>query len=353
MIKACAYGEISLKLKPENNTLFTSLPQKLNFFISCPEAYFLSNLTNFKNSAILVSAIHDDFLKDLIFRQLNKFKIKTSNIILSKKGRNPIIFEDSDNNFIKKNIIDRKLSLIDNFEFDEYYFKNIFLKCNHFHISAITPSLSNKAMYNSIRALRLAKEMDIETSCNINFNPNLWNYKTGYNKVDPDRIITEIGNYCDYLTGNIEDITKIFNFEAGNNINYNISNYENILLNFSKRFPHAKSVAMIITENNNNIINIGSVLYLREINQFYFSPNNYNKFKFFKVKKINDDNGITAAFTAGLVCGLNKYKSPQQALDFALSNSILKYNFKGGFNYSSLEEVKQVMNKLKTKQIFI
>ncbi len=350
MIKACAYGEISLKFKPDDNNLFSSLPQKLNFYISSQEAYFLSNLTNFKNSGILVSALHDDFLKDLIFRQLNKFKIKTSNIILSKKGRNSIIFEDSENNFVKKSLIDRKLSLIDNFDFEEYYFKNIFSKCSHFHVSATTPSLSNKAMYNSVRALRLAKEMELETSCNINYNPNLWNYKTGFNKVDPERIISEIGNYCDYITGDIEDVTKIFKFEADNN-NNEISYYENILLNLSKRFPHAKAVALLIRENNNHTINLGSVLYLREINQFYFSPNNFNKFKFFKVKKINDDSGVTAAFSAGLVYGLNKYKSFQYALDFALSNSILKYNFKGGFNYSSIEEIKQVMYKLKTKQI--
>ncbi|MBN2547144.1 MAG: hypothetical protein JXB50_15185 [Spirochaetes bacterium] len=352
MIKACAYGEISLKFNPDENTSFSSIPQKLNFFVSSPEAYFLSNITNFKNKATLITAVHDDFLKDLIFRQLNMFKINTSNIILSKKGRNPIIFEDSNQNFLKKIHFDRKSSLIDTFDFEEYNFKNTFLKCNHFHISAITPSLSNKAMYNCIRALRLAKEMELETSCNLNFNSNFWNYKTGYNKIDPERIITEIGNYCDFLSGDIEDIKKIFNFETGNNTNYNLSHYENILLNLSKRFPHAKVAAIIISKNSNDMINFGSVLYIREINQFYFSPNNVNKFKFFKVKKTNDINGIKEAFSAGLVYGLNKYKSPQHALDFALSNSILKYNYKSGFNYSSLEEIKLLMNKIKTKQIY-
>lgn len=350
MIKASSFTEIFLTLSQTSNHGFLKFPDKLNLNLYSNELFFLSNIVAFKGKSFILSALPKNFISDAILRKLNEFKIDTTGIILSKKGKNPFIFCNEENDLSKEYIINRKGSLLDKFPFDELDFSKLFQKSTNFHISATMLSLSYELMQKVINAIKLAKQMELETSFDFVYNKDLWKYKIAFEKVQPINIIFEAASYCDFLTGTIDDVEKIFEFDERLD---KVSRYENILLSLSKNFPHAKAVAILITKNDNfNQLNLGAAMYIRQLNQFYFSPNFYNKLKFFKIPYKSNLKGISSAFASGIIYGFKKFGAPQLALDWALANSILKTRFNDGFNYTKLSEIEAFINKLKTRKMY-
>ena len=105
------------------------------------------------------------------------------------------------------------------------------------------------------------------------------------------------------------------------------------------------------TKSNNSTNNIGGVLYIRETNQFFFSPNIFNKFEPITIDSTYFESGEREAFYSGLIFGLKKYKGIQHALDFAVSSTLLKYTHLGDINYSNVNEVNQFMQSSKFRRM--
>ncbi|HPO50487.1 MAG TPA: PfkB family carbohydrate kinase, partial [Spirochaetota bacterium] len=123
----------------------------------------------------------------------------------------------------------------------------------------------------------------------------------------------------------------------------NLIYYENLLLQISKRFPHIKIIALSIRKSLSASSNfLGAVLYKRETNQFYFSPNSGGNYETVRLEPINDRVGSGDAFAAGFIYALSKYDNLQETLDFALASSILKHTYKGDFNYATVKEVEDI-----------
>lgn len=346
MLRVCAFGEIMARFIPSKKVVFETLPKDLEFSFGGSEANFLSNISNFGGRSYFISALPDNYLGRSCLKYLNAFNINNSNVKISKKGRMGLYFiEEGFGTRASEVLYDRKGSSINYYNFEDYDFGSVFKKCDHYHISGISAALSEKVMHVILNSARLAKEMGLTVSCDLNFRNKLWNYKIRGEKVDPGRIISEVAIYCDYLFGNEMDIQKYFDFDIKNNeYKYeqdDIVYYENLLLRLSQMFPHNKLIALSLRKSLNANANfIGGVLYIRETNQFYFSPNDYNKYKPHLVEPICDRVGSGDAFSAGMVYGLNKFDQTQVVLDFAVASSVLKHSYRGDFNYASLKDVR-------------
>jgi 2-dehydro-3-deoxygluconokinase len=315
---------------------------------------FLANLSNLGVKTFFVSALPDNKLGLSALKQLDKFRINHRYVQLLKKGRMGIYFVEHGVGTRPSYVIyDRKNSTVNYFDFSDYNFIETFKKCNHYHLSGITPALSKNMMITSVRSVRLAKELGLEVSCDLNYRSSLWKYHINQKRVDPENVISEICSYCDYLTGNASDIQKIFNIEFENNFNNdNIVYYQNLLLQISKRFPHIKIIAVTIHKSVGTYENyIGSCAYKRETNQFFFSPNKNNIYKPFLIDTIVDRIGSEDAFSSGFIYGLKKYNKIQNALDFGLACSVLKHSYLGDFNHASVNEIKSFLKGDHPKKI--
>ena len=123
--------------------------------------------------------------------------------------------------------------------------------------------------FNDPDKARLAKEIGLEVSCDLNYRSKLWDYKINDEKVDPDRVMSEIAVYCDYLFGNETDIQSFFKIDfRKKEYEYeqdDLAYYENLLLAVSKRFPHIKIIALSIRKSiNANTNYMGGILYIRD-----------------------------------------------------------------------------------------
>ena len=160
MLKVCAFGEMMIRLVPLNKAVFASLPENVEFSFGGSEINFLANISNLGGKAFFISAMPNNSLANAALRQLDKFKINRNYVKLSNKGRMGIYFvEEGIANRPSFVIYDRKWSTINLFKFEDYQFNKVFAKTDIFHISGITPALSENVMYCIVRSARLAKEM--------------------------------------------------------------------------------------------------------------------------------------------------------------------------------------------------
>ncbi|HOV13684.1 MAG TPA: sugar kinase [Spirochaetota bacterium] len=349
-MRVSAFGELMVRITPKNYSSFLSLPNEVNFGFGGAEANFLSNLSNFGIKSFFISALPKNPIGYAALNELNKFGINTKYIRMKDKGRMGLYYCEEGVGSRATNITyDRKDSAINKLDFEDYNFKKVFEKTQHYHISGITPAISEKAMFVSLKSVRLAKDMGLKVSCDLNYRSKLWNYKLRGKPVDKEKVMSELLQYCDYVFGNEIDLQSFFKIDVSKK-EYQLEKddlvyYENLLLQISKRFPHIKIIALSIRKSENASSNyLGGVLYKRETNQFYFSPNIEGKFKMTKLEPINDRIGSGDAFSAGFIYGLTKYDNLQNVLDFALYSSVLKHTYKGDFNYAKIEEVEEMVS---------
>ncbi|OHD19751.1 MAG: hypothetical protein A2086_11440 [Spirochaetes bacterium GWD1_27_9] len=349
MIKICAFGELMVRLTANNKSTFSSLPEFVEFSYGGAEANFLANYANLGGDSYFISVIPNNTLGIASLRQLAKFNINYDFVKKIDRGRMGIYFvEEGIANRGSVVTYDRKDSSINYLKFEDYDFHDIFSQVEHFHISGITPAISENAMYAAIRSVRLAKEMGLTVSCDLNYRSKLWNYNLRDKKIDPELVMSEIASYCDYIFGNETDIQQFFKIDIRKKEylyeNQDLVYYENLLLQLSKRFPQTNIIALSIRNSKNSSINyMGGVLYKRETNQFYFSQNIDGDFEEYLIDPVVDRIGSGDAFSSGFIFALNKYESLQDTLDFAVASSVLKHSYRGDFSYATLADIEDLM----------
>ena len=343
MIKVCSFGEIFIKLASSKDKVFAALPDKIDFSFYSPEVDFLVNIANLGGRPYFISSLPLNYIGDSALRFLDRFRINRDYVKLMKNGRMSINFIEN-SNFCKmtKFIYERQSSTIDNLKAEDIPFQTIFSKTNHYHISGFTSGLSKETMNTIVFSARIAKEIGLEVSCNLNYNQHFWKYEVNGEKVNSKEIISDLAVYCDYLFFNEIDIREYFGIDIRKKENDKdqLAYYQNLLLKVSKMFPNIKIVVLYINNYcSHGFREIGGALYLRETNQFFFSPNIFNKFRPVEIKTPPNKNGGIEAFSAGFIFSLKKYKNLQHVLDFAVASSVLKYSYNGDYNYNTFEKV--------------
>lgn len=352
MIKICAFGEILIRLTPGTNAPFSSLPQTVEFTFGGSEVNFLAHAAGLGAPTSLITAIPGTFIGNAALRYLHKCNINTKYVTITDQGRLGIYFREEGTALRPSDVLyDREHTTVNAINFEDFPFIEAFSNNDLFHISGITPALSEKSMYTALRSVRLAKEMGLEVSCDLNYQNNLWHYLISDEKPNIEKVMQEIAAYCDYLVGTEADYLDIFNISLKDkhykNHDDKIVYYQNLLLQVSKRFPHIKKIAVSIRDTiNADAHYIGAALYKRETNQFFFSPNVHNKFVPYLVQPIIDAGGTGDAFCSGLIIGLHRFEDEklQQVLDFATASCVLKHTYRGDMSYATSDLIQSLMH---------
>lgn len=197
--------------------------------------------------------------------------------------------------------------------------------------------LSQKAADECLKAIKVANELGVTVSCDINYRGNLWNYGKNASEVMPALV-----EGCDLIMGNEEDCEKVFAikpkyFDAANTQgNINQSTFESVCQQMMARFPRCKKMAVTlrgaINANHNTWCGI-----LYDGKQLYQSVK-------YDITDIVDRVGGGDSFMGGLIYGLLHYEDNKKALDFATAASAYKHTLKGDFNWATVEEVEALMS---------
>jgi 2-dehydro-3-deoxygluconokinase len=235
-------------------------------------------------------------------------------------------------------IYDRAGSAIANLKPGELEWEAIFKGATWFHISGITPALSQSAADLSLLAVQKAKEHGLTVSCDYNHRKNLWKY----GKKAPE-VMNAIVSMVDVGIANEEDCQKALGIaveDGGGEKDVidgalNIEKYRALSEKVLKAFPNLKMQAITLRESYSADHNGWSGC-LHDRKEFSVGPH-------YDIPNIVDRVGSGDAFAAGLIHGLLSRKSHADALGFAVAAACLKHTIPGDINRVSVNEVNQLL----------
>ena len=213
--------------------------------------------------------------------------------------------------------------------------ETVFKEAKWFHFSGITPALSESAADVCLEALKVAKELNVNVSCDLNYRSKLWKWEKNAVEVMPELI-----NYCDVIIGNEEDAEKTLGVKAPETDiktgKIKSENYKFVCEELANQYSNVKTIAFTLRGSLSASHNTWSGVLWND-HKFYTGVT-------YDLNPIVDRLGGGDSFSAGIILGLSKFgENYQKCLDFALAASCLKHSIQDDFNLVSIDEVMRLM----------
>ena len=311
-MKYLTFGEIMLRLRaPGHERFFQSNRMEATF--GGGEANVAVSLANYGEDAAYLTVLPENTLGDECVKELRRFGVDTKRIQRGK-GRMGIYFlEAGANQLPSKVVYDREYSAISLAKPGDIDWDKAFEGIGWFHITGITPAISESAMELSLESVKEAKQRGITVSCDLNYRKNLWKYGKKASEV-----MRELAKYVDVESG---ELSREKYKELGDKV--------------LAAYPEMKMIAITLRESHSADWN-GWAACLNDREHFYVS-------KKYEIRDIIDRVGGGDSFAGGLIYGLNHYEDKQSALEFAVAASCLKHSVIGDFNRVSASDVEKLM----------
>lgn len=331
------FGEIMLRLKAPGFDRFFQSPL-LEATFGGGEGNVALSLAHFGLDTVFVTALPKNPLADACIRFLRGYGVNTS-LILRQGERMGIYFLEEGANQRPSNVVyDRAHSAVATAQPDDFDWDKILDGASWFHLTGITPALSQSAADLSLAAVRAAKARGITVSCDYNYRAKLWKY----GKSAPE-VMGELVQYVDVGIANEEDCQKSLGVtlaegdwaHAVTRGDLDTNRYRTLSEKMFATFPNLKYQAITLRESFSASHNGWSAcLYNGE--QFYVSRR-------YDITDIVDRVGGGDSFAAGLIYGLSTGLREEDALNFAVAASCLKHSISGDMNLVTVSEVKKLM----------
>lgn len=328
------FGEIMLRLAPPGYERLMMSPMLVATF-GGGEANVAVSVANYGLPARYVTALPDNPVTDAFVYQMRGFGIDTS-FIKRSAGRFGIYFvEPGANQRPSKVVYDRANSSIALAKPGDLDWQAIFADAGWFHVTGITPALSQSAADLSIEAAKAAQALGVPVSCDLNYRKNLWKYGKSAQEV-----MSELVLHVDYAIANEEDCQKALGVKIDVDVHsgkLDSAQYEKLAEKVLAAYPNLKAIAITLRESFSASHNGWSAcMHNRE--RFMLS-------RHYDITHIVDRVGGGDSFGGGLIYGLMSLPSHEEALEFATAASCLKHSVPGDFNRFTKAEVESLLKE--------
>ena len=335
--RVVTFGEIMLRLKsPGHERLLQSAMLEATF--GGGEANVAESLANYGIDVAYVTTLPRNSIADACIKFLKGLGVDTSLIVRGGDRMGVYYVEAGTNQRASLVIYDRagsSISTVDNKAFD---WDSIFSGATWFHITGITPAISQNAADVTLNAVSIAKKKGLTISCDYNYRKNLWKY--GKNAAE---VMSELVEYVDVGIANEEDcqlalgitvdeITWESDIQKGT---LNIDKYRALCEAVLDRFPNLKMQAITLRHSYSADHNGWSGCF-HDRQEFYIGPH-------YEINDIVDRVGSGDAFSGGLIYGLVSGMDHLSALHFAVAASCLKHTIPGDTNRVTIDEVMRLL----------
>ena len=333
MGKYVTFGEIMLRLKSPGHERFFQSPS-LEATFGGGESNVAVALANYGLDAKFVTALPDNDIAEACIRELRGFGVDVSGIRRSGSRMGAYFLECGANQRPSKVVYDREHSAIAESAPGDFAWETIFSGAKWFHITGITPALTQSAADVSLDAVKAAKAAGVTVSCDFNYRGKLWQYGRSAPEVMQDLV-----KYVDVGIANEEDCQKSLGISVDVNVRtgeLDTAKYEALSQKVLEIYPAMAMIAITLRESRSADTNGWSAC-IRDADGFKRSRR-------YEITDIIDRVGGGDSFASGLIAGLALHDDRQQALEFAVAASCLKHSIPGDFNRVSLREVRNLLS---------
>jgi 2-dehydro-3-deoxygluconokinase len=203
----------------------------------------------------------------------------------------------------------------------------IFDGARWFHVSGITPALSESAAEVTAEALAAAKHAGLTVSYDLNYRRKLWSAERA-------RVVQEpLMRFVDVLVTTEEDTQVVFGVHGRQSAGSDAASFEPVARSLQERFGFS-AVAVTLRENPSVWLNTWSAFVVAG-GERYDAPR-------YQVEVV-DRIGAGDAFSAGFIFGHLVVGGWDAAVTYGAALSALKHSIPGDFSLSTREDVEQVL----------
>jgi len=354
MSKVVTFGEIMVRLAaPGYQRIAQAMPGRMEVSFAGAEANVAAAVSLLGGSARFVTAVPDNSVGKACISMLQSIGIDTSGIVTCEESRLGVYYIEHGANQRPSSVVyDRSGSAVNQLGPEGYDWPRCLQGADWFHVTGVTPALSEACTRATIEAVRYAKELGLTVSCDLNFRGKLWRWSPHHSSRELAReTMAQILPYVDIVVGNEADADDVLGIRAGeSNIEQGaleIDRYPEVAQQIAKEFPNVTTVAITLRESMSASFNRwGGMLYDARTDQSYFGPlDDSGAYSPYEIRNIVDRVGAGDAFCGALIFALRDAElrdSFSEAVEFAAAGGALCHTIPGDFNLVSREEVLSV-----------
>ena len=327
------FGEVMLRLKsPAHELLFQSPVLEATF--GGAEANVAVSLANYGVPVSFATAIPANAVGEACMGELRRFGVDTKHVRRQGDRIGIYFLEAGANQRPSKVTYDRSGSAIATARSGDFDWDTILNGAKWFHVTGVTPAISQSAAELAIEGAKRAREKGITVSCDYNYRKNLWKY----GKKAPE-VMRELVKHVHVGIANEEDCQKALGVDIEVDVHsgaLETERYKAIAERVLEEFPNLERQVITLRESRSADANGWSAV-MHNRKEFLTS-------RHYEITDIVDRVGGGDSFGGGLVYGLLAYPNDdQKALEFATAASCLKHSIIGDFNRVSVSDVEALM----------
>ena len=240
------FGEIMLRLSPPGFERVLQSPQLLATF-GGSEANVAVALAQFGLSSRYISVLPANAVGDACVSELRRYGVDMS-LAPRTPGRMGIYFVESGaNQRPSKVTYDRANSAFACARPGSIDWKQALTGAQWLHVSGISPAVGASGAELTLEALTAARELEIKTSCDLNFRKNLWQWGKAACEVMPAVI-----RLCDVCIANEEDCQQALNIHVDIDVesgSLEREKFQELSERVLATFPNLEAIAITLRES--------------------------------------------------------------------------------------------------------
>ncbi|MDR1567967.1 MAG: sugar kinase [Streptococcaceae bacterium] len=325
MGKVITLGEIMLRLSTEIGVRLKCTSQ-LAVHYGGAEANVAISLAHYQHEVAFVSKVPDSSLGEAVIAHLRGANVSCEHLLKGGSRLGTYYLETGSGKRSAKVIYDRAASSFASMKENEWS-DDLFYGAELFHISGITPALSEKWQALTLSLIKEAKHAGCKISFDVNYRGNLWTQQAAgefLNKILP------LVDYCSAGELDARHLLKIPTYQGEKSAL--IYYYQEI----QARYPNIQvlySTKRLVKSASDNHL-VGTLW----VNGKYFESKSHH------ICPIVDRIGAGDTFSAGILHGLLADETSQWTIDFATAAAALKHTVLGDDNQFNEEEVLSFLN---------
>lgn len=330
-MRVVTMGEMMIRFMPKGNLRFEQA-NEFEAHYGGDESIVAVSLAKFGMDSRFITKLPQNPLGDITISKLKSHSVDTSFIARGGERMGLNFYENGASVRPSVVIYDRKNSAISEAVPEDFDFDAIFSDADWFHVSGITPAISDNAAELVRIAMQTAKKHNVTVSVDLNYRSKLWSIEKAQSVMIP------LMEYVDVCIGGAEDAEKVLGYKNPNIVlggdDHDIEAYKEVFKGLKEKFGF-KYVASTLRESHSASDNSWAAL-LYDGKEFYHT-------KKYKIHLV-DRGGGGASFSGALIYAIMNGFDIEKTGEFAVAASALKQTIIGDYNLTTLDEVYTLMN---------
>lgn len=325
MATVLTLGEIMMRLSTRVGDRLND-SQSLAVHYGGGEANVAISLANYGHEVYFASKVPKSALGKAVSQHLKKYNVRTDHLLKGGPRLGTYYLESGTGPRGAAVTYDRAHSSFAEIHELAWSLDTLFQGIDLFHISGITPALSEAWEEHTLLLAKQAKQAGCKVSFDCNFRGNLWTQKQA------GAVFKKLLPYVDYCSAGPLDAQYLFDIPAAPKEEASLAYYYQKMHQLFPNIQYFYSSKRTVFSASHH-----------QFQGALWWPEGLVTSRTYEITSIIDRVGAGDAFAGGLLHGLLVEEAPQAVIEFATSAAVMKHTIHGDCNQFTEAEVAQFL----------